>query len=96
MRRIFVDLEMCPIPKEFTAEKEICKLETIEIGAVMLDDDDKEIACFKEYVRPVYSKEIPRNIERLTGISYKWVKTVSNTLADLFDFSAFRTAPAGT
>ena len=35
MRKVFVDLEMCPIPKEYAAEKETCKLETIEIGAVM-------------------------------------------------------------
>ena len=49
MRKIFVDLEMCPILKEYATEKEICKLETIEIGAVMLDEEGKEIASFKEY-----------------------------------------------
>ena len=70
MRRIFVDLEMCPIPKEYAAEKEICKLETIEIGAVILDEDGKEVSSFKEFVKPVYSAEIPRYIEQLTGIRY--------------------------
>ena len=70
MRKIFVDLEMCPIPKEYEAEKEICKLETIEIGAVMLDEDGKETDLFKEYIKPVYAAEIPRNIEKLTGIHF--------------------------
>ena len=74
MRKIFVDLEMCPIPKEYPAEKEICKLETIEIGAVMLDEEGKEIASFKEYVKPEYATEIPRNIEKLTGIHFSTVR----------------------
>ena len=74
MRRIFVDLEMCPIPKEFATEKEICKLETIEIGAVVLDEEGNEIASFKEYVKPLYATEIPRNIEKLTGIHYSMVQ----------------------
>ena len=74
MRKIFVDLEMCPIPKEYAAEREICKRETIEIGAVMLDEDGTEIACFKEYVRPAYAEEIPANIEELTGIRYGMVQ----------------------
>ena len=74
MRRIFVDLEMCPIPKEFAAEKEICKLETIEIGAVMLDEDGKEIGSFKEYIKPAYASEMPRNIVKLTGIHYSLVQ----------------------
>ena len=74
MRRIFVDLEMCPLPKECAAEKEICKLETIEIGAVMLDEDGKESAFFKEYVKPAYAIEISKNIEKLTGINYSIVQ----------------------
>ena len=78
MRKIFVDLEMCPIPKEYAAEKEICKLETIEIGAVMLDEDGKEIGSFKEYVKPAYASEIPRNIEKLTGIHYSTVQGASS------------------
>ena len=74
MRKVFVDLEMCPIPKEYAAEKEICKLETIEIGAVMLDEEGEEIASFKEYIKPTYATEIPRNIEKLTGIHYGMVQ----------------------
>jgi len=74
MRKIFIDLEMCPIPKEYAAEREICRLETIEIGAVILDEEGKEISFFKEYVRPAYAMDIPRNIEKLTGIHYSTVQ----------------------
>lgn len=78
MRKIFVDLEMCPIPKGFTSEKEICRQETIEIGAVMLGEDGEEISCFKEYVRPAYATDIPKHIERLTGIRYETVETAAS------------------
>ena len=78
MRKIFVDLEMCPIPKEYAAEKEICKLETIEIGAVMLDEDGKETASFKEYVKPAYAADIPGHIEKLTGIRYSTVSEAAS------------------
>jgi len=37
MRYIVVDLEMHPLPNKYKFEKTICKNETIEIGAVMLD-----------------------------------------------------------
>ena len=78
MRRIFVDLEMCPIPKEYATEKELCNLETIEIGAVALDEDGREIASFKEYVRPQYAKNIPQHIKKLTGISYETVQEAAS------------------
>ena len=74
MRKIFIDLEMCPIPKEYAAEREQCRLETIEIGAVILDGDGKELSSFREYVRPEYAAEIPRHIETLTGIRFDMVQ----------------------
>ena len=78
MRKIFVDLEMCPIPKEYAAEMEICKLETIEIGAVVLDEEGSELSSFKEYVKPDYAVEIPRSIEKLTGIHYSTVQEAAS------------------
>ena len=87
MRKIFVDLEMCPIPKGFAAEKEICRQETIEIGAVMLDEEGEEISCFKEYVRPAYATDIPKHIERLTGIRYETVETAASFREVLHHFT---------
>ena len=78
MRRIFIDIEMCPIPKEYEAERETCRMETIEIGAVCLDEDRNEIASFKEYVKPAYAAKIPRHIETLTGITWDTVREAAS------------------
>ena len=40
MKKIFIDLEMHPIPRSFTAEREICTQEVIEIGAVKLNEEN--------------------------------------------------------
>ena len=37
MKYVVIDLEMNPIATVHTAEREYCKLEVIEIGAVLLD-----------------------------------------------------------
>ncbi|MBR6771084.1 MAG: exonuclease domain-containing protein [Lachnospiraceae bacterium] len=68
MKHIFVDLEMHPISREYQEERKVCPGEIIEFGAVMLDEELKEIASFKEYVRPEYVKEVHKKIEILTGI----------------------------
>ena len=38
MHNIFIDLEMHPIPRSYTDEREICSQEVIEIGAVKLNE----------------------------------------------------------
>ena len=45
MKHIVVDLEMNNIRKKSEARR-ICTMETIEIGAVMLDDNLQEISKF--------------------------------------------------
>lgn len=69
MKHIFVDFEMHPISKEYQEERQICPREIIEIGAVMLDEELKEITTFKEYVKPEYVREIYKRISVLTGIT---------------------------
>ena len=39
MNYIIVDFEMNPIAKEYIAEKQICRSEIIEIGAVIMDEN---------------------------------------------------------
>jgi ERI1 exoribonuclease 2 len=68
MKHIVVDLEMNSISRKSEARR-ICNLETIEIGAVMLDDDLQEISCFRTYVKPEYADGIAGNITILTGIT---------------------------
>ena len=83
MKHIVVDLEMNTIPKSTVARK-YCGCETIEIGAVMLDDNMQEISSFRTYVKPEYSCSIANNIRKLTGITNEMVEN-----APLFN-DAFR------
>ena len=59
MKHIVVDLEMNNIAAKTEARK-ICRMETIEIGAVMLDDNLNEIASFRTYVKPEFNCNIER------------------------------------
>ena len=68
MKHIVVDLEMNNIKRK-TEAYNTCKNETIEIGAVMLDDNLQEISSFRTYVKPEYNDTIVPNISRLTGIT---------------------------
>ena len=72
MKHIVVDLEMNNIPYKLEA-REICTMETIEIGAVMLDDNLQEISSFRTYVKPEYNDHIISKISKLTGITDEMV-----------------------
>lgn len=69
MKHIFIDFEMHPISKEYKQERKVSLMEIIEIGAVMLDEDYREISSFKEFVRPEYVKEMYASVISLTGIT---------------------------
>lgn len=81
-RRIFVDLEMNPIRKEYKEERALCRQEVIEIGAVCLNERNEEIDFFRCYVRPEYNPGIESSITELTGIETRKV----------VDADTFRTA----
>lgn len=72
MKHIVVDLEMNNIKRKTPARK-FSKMETIEIGAVMLDEDFNEISSFRTYVRPEYNDHIENKIVHLTGITDEMV-----------------------
>ena len=80
MRHIFVDFEMHPVENIYKEAKKICGREVIEFGAVMLDDDYKEVSHFKSYVKPRFSSKIRNKYRELTGIS-------SEMIAGAEDFS---------
>ncbi len=69
MKQIVVDFEMNQIAKHFRKERDICKMEIIEIGAVMLDEEGAEIDSYKAYVKYGYNTEITKKISELTGIT---------------------------
>lgn len=72
MKHIVVDLEMNGVSKKSEARC-ICTMETIEIGAVMLDENLQEISSFRTYVKPEYNDRIMPNITKLTGITNEMV-----------------------
>jgi len=73
MKHIVVDLEMNTIrPKNEV--RRICTNETIEIGAVMLDENLHEITSFKTYVKPEYNDSIAPKIRKITGITDEMVQ----------------------
>lgn len=44
MKYVVIDLEMNPIASVYKAERTTCKLEVIEIGAVLLDESTRKLA----------------------------------------------------
>ena len=85
MRRIFVDLEMHPILKIYEGPG-VWRQETIEIGAVMLDENLEEIGSFKEYVKPAFSDKVYGRIRKLTGITAEMLADADNFEAVLMRF----------
>ena len=69
MNKIFIDLEMHPIPQSYKEERTICTQEIIEIGAVMLNDSNEEISSFCEFVHPIFVTKIYAKFRKLTGIT---------------------------
>lgn len=73
MKHVVVDLEMNLVSKK-SEVRHICRSETIEIGAVMLDESLQEIGSFRTYVKPEYNDIIESKISRLTGITFEMVE----------------------
>jgi len=74
MRYIIMDLEMNKIADEYRMQRQICKMEVIEIGAVVLNETYQEIGSFKTLVKPQYNHVIEKKYERLTGIRTSMVE----------------------
>lgn len=75
MKSIFVDFEMNPIEGKYQEEREICRREIIEIGAVALDEENQECVSFKSYVKPQFNEAVVKSCSQITGITI-------DTLAD--------------
>lgn len=75
MKYIVIDLEMNAIAQEYVEEREQCKMEVIEIGAVLLDENYQEIGSFVTLVKPQYNTRIEKRYEKLTGIKTGMVES---------------------
>ena len=86
MNYIIVDFEMNPLAREYKEERKICRLEIIEIGAVVMDESFLILGEFKTLVKPQFNDMIYKKYETLTGISTQMVSSapVFATAYELF------------
>lgn len=88
MHHLVIDLEMCRVPRDYRSRAYKHAHETIQIGAVLLDQEFKQIGTLSQYVHPEYGVIDPF-IERLTGIKNGQVKkapTLREALAHMLDW----------
>ena len=72
MKHVVVDLEMNPVSREYREVRRTLNDEVIEIGAVKLDENYRQVGEFQSYVKPEYG-EVKQHITRLTGITKEMV-----------------------
>ena len=88
MAWVFMDLEMKPVDKQFRRERDICRQEVIEFGAVKLGEDMTETDSFRALVKPALG-EIPPRYAQLTGITNDMVAEAPNFETVLSRFAAW-------
>ena len=74
MIHVFIDLEFCTCFRKSSP----LRTETIEIGAVKVDEDFKIIGEFDRLVRPDFATTIPSAEKNLTGITWAMVENESS------------------
>ena len=70
---LVIDLEMCRVPRDYRNKAYHYAYETIQIGAVLLNEEFKQVGTIREYVHPEHGGIDPF-IEKLTGIKNSQVK----------------------
>jgi inhibitor of KinA sporulation pathway (predicted exonuclease) len=83
---VVVDLEMCNIPKSLRTKKYRWANETIQIGAVLLNEDYEIVDDFNTYVSPQMGR-ISTFITNLTGIGVENVKNAPDMEQALIQFA---------
>lgn len=73
MNYLVIDLEMCKVPRDYRSKRYKHANETIQIGAVLLDEEFKRIGTLSQFVHPEQGV-IDYFIENLTGIKNGQVK----------------------
>ncbi len=84
-----MDLEMNPVDKDRKRSDIKYYQETIEIGAVMLGEDNQVIKTFQSYIKPSYSSKIREKIVNLTGITDETVAEAKNFEEVFYEFVAW-------
>ncbi len=82
---VVVDLEMCKVPDDKRKTVFRWPTETIQIGAVLLDDDFEIIADYNKFVKPEYGF-LDMKIIKLTGITSKELMNAPSFREAITDF----------
>jgi len=69
MNTIIMDLEFTPVESQFNEERIVCAYETIQIGAIKINENGKMTGRFSSYIKPRYSKELSEHVKELTQIT---------------------------
>jgi len=67
MKHLVIDLEMCRVPRAYRSKNYKYANETIQIGAVLLDEEFRKIGTYTDYVHPEHGV-VDTFITELTGI----------------------------
>ena len=73
---VILDLEMCKVPKNYRSRYKY-STETIQIGAVLLDESFETVKTFTQYVHPEHGV-VDTFIEKMTGIRNSVIKEAPN------------------
>lgn len=73
MNYLVIDLEMCKVPKNYRRKSYKYSSEIIQVGAVLLDEEYKEIGSLSQFVHPEYGV-LDHFITNLTGIENGQIK----------------------
>lgn len=73
MNHLVIDLEMCKVPRNYRGTRYKYGYEVIQIGAVLMDEEFREIDTLSQFVHPIHGV-IDRFISSLTGIQQRQVK----------------------
>lgn len=74
MKYVVLDLEMNAVSENYKKVCGLCRKETIEIGAVLLDEKYEEIGSFVTLIKPEFNTRIEKRYEKLTGIKTDMVE----------------------
>ena len=72
-KRVVIDLEMCKVPQIYRSKDRSLSMEIIQIGAVLMNENNDILDEYSSYVKPEYGV-VDNFIKGLTGIREADVK----------------------
>ena len=87
-RYVCIDIEMSRLTSKEKSLVPGLSSETIQIGAVMLDENYNVISKFQTYVKPSFS-HVTEDIEELTGIKNSQLKHADDFVTALDKYTAW-------